>query len=125
MNIANSEWKIMKLLWEEPRTIVQLTKALEEETGWKKNTVINMLKRLEEKGVVVHREGGKAKVFYPNCSKEEAVSEESEAFLHKAFEGKVSLLLNAFVRRDRLSEQDVDEICRLLDLERKEEKEAK
>lgn len=125
MNITNSEWKIMKLLWEEPRTIIQLTKALEKETGWKKNTIINMLKRLEEKAAVVHTEGGKAKVFYPNCSKEEVISEESEAFLHKAFEGNVSLFLNAFVRKDRLSEQDVDEICKLLDLKRKEEKGTK
>lgn len=125
MNITNSEWKIMKLLWEEPRTIIQITKALAEETGWKKNTVISMLKRMEEKGIVRHTEGEKAKVFYPDCSKEEAISEESEAFLHKAFEGNVSLLLNAFVRKDKLSEQDVDDICKLLDLKRKEERGTK
>lgn len=118
MNIANSEWKIMRLLWEEPRTIAQITNALAEETGWKKNTVISMLKRMEEKGIVIHTEGEKAKVFYPNCSKEEAISEESEAFLHKAFEGNVSLLLNAFVKKDRLSEKDVDDICKLLNLKR-------
>lgn len=125
MNITNSEWKIMKLLWEEPRTIIQITKALAEENGWKKNTVISMLKRMEEKGIVRHTEGEKAKVFYPDCSKEEAISEESEAFLHKAFEGNVSLLLNAFVRKDKLSEQDVDDICKLLDLKRKEERGTK
>ena len=103
MNIANSEWKRMKLLWDEPRTNMQITKALQEETNWTKNTVINMLKRMEEKGTVYHIEDGKAKVFYAKCSKEDAIMEESDEFLQKVFEGNLSLLINTFVKREELS----------------------
>jgi len=65
MKISDAEWKIMNLLWEEePRTMTQLTKALLSSTGWSKHTVITYLKRMEEKGMIRHIEGKKAKLYY-------------------------------------------------------------
>ena len=61
--ISTAEWKIMSKLWEEePRTITQLTKELFEETGWDKHTIMTYLKRLENKEVVYHVDGGRAKL---------------------------------------------------------------
>ncbi len=66
INLSGSEWKLMNRLgWERsPRTITQLTAALKEETGWTKNTVITMLFPLEPRGGG-HREGARAKEYYP------------------------------------------------------------
>ena len=62
VNLSDSEWKLMNRLWEQsPRTIMDLTASLKEDTGWSKNTVITMLARLEAKGAVWHEEGGRAK----------------------------------------------------------------
>ena len=48
VNLSDSEWKLMNRLWEQsPRTIMDLTASLKEDTGWSKNTVITMLSRLE------------------------------------------------------------------------------
>ena len=53
INLSDSEWKLMNRLWERsPMTIMELTAAAREETGWTKNTVITMLSRLEAKGAV-------------------------------------------------------------------------
>ena len=61
VNLSDSEWKLMNRLWEQsPRTIMELTASLKEDTGWSKNTVITMLARLEAKGAVRHEEGGRA-----------------------------------------------------------------
>lgn len=41
--LTEAEWKIMLLLWEKsPRTMMELTRALAEDTGWSKHTVITM-----------------------------------------------------------------------------------
>ena len=59
VNLSDSEWKLMNRLWEQsPRTIMELTASLKEDTGWSKNTVITILARLEAKGAVRHEEGG-------------------------------------------------------------------
>ena len=35
IGLSETEWKLMDELWEEPpKTITQLTRALEEDTGW-------------------------------------------------------------------------------------------
>lgn len=72
----------------------------------------------ETKGTVYHTEEEKAKVFYAKCSKEEAIMEESEEFLNKVFEGNVPMLLSSFVKQETLNEEDIDEICKLLNLKK-------
>ena len=59
INLSDGEWKLMNLLWQNPpKTITHLTKELEQTTGWGRNVIITMLKRLEAKGAVCHEENG-------------------------------------------------------------------
>ena len=40
--LTEAEWKIMLLLWEKsPRTMMELTRALAEDTGWSKHTAVS------------------------------------------------------------------------------------
>ena len=80
VNLSDSEWKLMNRLWEQsPRTIMDLTASLKEDTGWSKNTVITMLARLEAKGAVRHEEGGRAKRYFPAVDREDAAAAEAWA----------------------------------------------
>ena len=50
MRLSDSEWKIADCLWNNgDMTITELTKELRPVTGWSKNTIITMLKRMTEK----------------------------------------------------------------------------
>ena len=56
VSLSDGEWRIMNLLWENPpQTIMELTRALEKDKGWSKNTVITMLNRLEAKSAARFR----------------------------------------------------------------------
>ena len=55
MTLNKSEWSIMEKLWEQPYTMMQLFHMLEEETGWSKSTVVTMLGRMVDKGLVAYR----------------------------------------------------------------------
>ena len=58
INLSDGEWKLMNLLWQNPpKTITHLTKELEQTTGWGRNVIITMLKRLEAKGLSAMRRG--------------------------------------------------------------------
>ena len=107
IDLSNSEWKLMRCLWDQaPRTITELTAALREETGWSKNTVITMLARLEAKGAVRH---------YPALRREDAVRDETESFLSKVYGGSLGLMMSAMVESRRLSEEDISELAAILD----------
>ena len=106
--LTDAEWKVMEILWESsPRTMMEITNALKEETGWTKYTVMSFLKRMEEKGALYFEEG-----------QEQAVVQESEDFLNKVFKGRIGLMVNAMVQQNAITEEDLKELQEIL--ERKE-----
>lgn len=114
--LSDGEWKLMNRLWERsPATITELTKALREETGWSKHTVITMLSRLEAKGAVHYEEGQKAKQFFADLSHEDAARAETESFLDKVFSGSLGLAVNAIVESRALTEKDIAELSAILE----------
>ncbi len=114
--LSNSEWKLMRRLWDHsPSTITELTAALREETGWSKHTIITMLSRLEAKGAVRHQEGGRAKRYFPALRREDAVQNETESFLSKVYGGSLGLMMSAMVESRRLTEADIAELSAILD----------
>lgn len=116
MKLSDGEWKIIQLLWKEsPQTIIQLTKALETETGWTKHTVISYLKRMEEKGAVRYQTEGRTKQFYPMIEERDAELQETKYFLDKVFQGQLGLLLHTMVQQQNFSEGEIEELQDILD----------
>lgn len=122
ISLSDGEWRIMNLLWEEPpRTVMQLTKQLNEETGWTKHTIITMLKRLEAKQAVYHEEGEKAKQFYPAIPRSQAVLEETRGFLDRVYEGSIGMMLHSMVSAKALSKKEIEELYEILQKAEEEE----
>ena len=116
VNLSDSEWKLMNRLWEQsPRTIMDLTASLKEDTGWSKNTVITMLARLEAKGAVRHEEGGRAKRYSPTVAREDAALAETESFLSKVYGGSLGLMVSNLVECRGLTETDIAELSAILE----------
>jgi len=113
--LSPGEWKLINLLWaHSPRTITQMVRALTDDTGWSKYTVIKMLQRMEEKGAVRHEEGGPAKAFFPVLAQQAAELTETEAFLDRVYGGSLGLMMSVMVRGGQLSRSELNEIYLLL-----------
>ena len=120
VSLSDGEWKIMNSLWESGEsTITELTASLENETGWDKHIIITMLGRMEKKEAVAHRQGGRAKVFYPLVSREEVSMQETRGFLEKVYRGSLGMMVNAMVADQALSEQEIQELYDILEQARK------
>ena len=116
INLSDSEWRLMNRLWEQsPRTIMELTASLKDDTGWGKNTVITMLSRLEAKGAVRYEDGGRAKRYFPAVRREEAARAETENFLSKVYGGSLGLMMSALVESRALTEADIAELSAILE----------
>lgn len=115
IKLSESEWKVMNLLWEEaPRTIMQITNHFKGSTDWTKHTVMTFLRRMEEKGAVHFEEGERAKLYYPDIEKTDAVLQETEEFLDKVFGGRMGLMLNTMVEKKALSKDEITELYEIL-----------
>lgn len=116
--LSDAEWKVMEVLWDSsPKTMMEITNALKEDTGWTKHTIMSFLKRMEEKGALHYEEGTRAKLYYPDLKKDDAVIQEAEEFLGRVFHGKMGLMLNAMVQQKALSKEDINELYQILEEE--------
>lgn len=116
ISLSDGEWKLMNRLWERnPMTIMELTAASREETGWGKHTVITMLSRLEAKGAVRCEQGERAKRYYPALERRDAARTETESFLDKVYGGSLGLMMSAMVESRSLTERDVAELSAILE----------
>lgn len=115
VKLSEAEWKVMTLLWQEaPQTMMQMTNHFKETTGWSKHTVMTFLRRMEEKKAIHHEEGGRAKLYYPDIVKEEAVLQETEEFLEKVFDSRMGLMLNTMVEKKAVSDEEIAEMYEIL-----------
>lgn len=115
VSLSDGEWKIMNLLWEREGTITELKNELGKETGWDKHIVITMLSRMEKKGAVAHRDGSRAKIFYPLVTREEVSMQETKGFLQKVYRGSLGMMVNAMVEDQALSEEEIQELYGIME----------
>ena len=112
--VAPSEWSIMELLWETPRTLMELVSTLSETVGWSKSTVTTMVRRMTDKGLVKFDTDGRTKVFRAAVSREDVVAQETDSLLTRAYQGSLGLMLSAMVSSKRLSKSDIDALYAIL-----------
>ncbi len=113
------ELDIMAVLWERgPSTAAEVRERLTDDLAY--NTVLSMLRILEDKGHVSHQEEGRAHRYFPLVAREEAGSSALERLVQKVFGGSAELLLTHFVKDRQLDDQELRRIRRLLDERLKE-----
>ena len=116
--IHESEYRFCLILWEhEPIAATELVKLCQAQLGWKRTTTYTVIKRLGERGVLKNENGCVTSLV----SKDEAQAGEIDELVEKKFEGSLPAFIAAFTKRQNLSEQDLDEVQRMIDRIRKGE----
>ena len=118
MRLGPVESRFAELIWDgEPISSTELVHLAERELEWKKSTTYTVLKRLCEKGIF-HNEGG---VVTSRLSREEYAARQSEQFVEETFSGSLPAFLTAFTRRKKLTEEEIDQLQRLIERNRRGE----
>ena len=112
--INQSEWPIMELLWESPKTLMELVNTLTQTIGWSKSTITTLVRRMDNKGLITYHTVGRAKVFRPTLSRQEATTREANFLLDRAYNGSLGLLVNAMVQQNSLTKNDIEELYAIL-----------
>lgn len=115
-SISGSELELLKILWRKaPLTVPELMERVQAVCDWEESTVKTLLARLVDKGAV--RQCGR-KRFYsyvPLLSREEYREEAGGRLAEQAFDCDYGELVSFFVRRGKLSPEDIAELKRQLE----------
>ena len=110
--IFESEYRFCLILWErEPVSTTELVRLCQDKLGWKRTTTYTVIRRLGERGVLKNEEG----IVSSLISKEEAQVSELDELMEKKFQGSLPAFLAAFARRQELSQEEVEEIRRIIE----------
>ena len=111
IRFTDRELDIMNVLWSRgPSTVAEVLEALEDELAY--NTVLTMLKIMEEKGFVSREAEGRAHRYTAEIERDEAGESALERMTERLFGGSPEKLLLRLVD----TELEEDELRRMRDL---------
>jgi predicted transcriptional regulator len=110
--IFESEYRFCLILWErEPIKSSELVSLCSEQLGWKPTTTYTVIKRLSERGVIKNENT----VVTSLVSKDEVQAAEIDEMVERTFEGSLPAFIAAFVKRQDLSEAEIDAVQDMID----------
>ncbi len=119
MKLSDTEWSVMKILWEKsPASVRDVHEQVHEETEWAYTTVKTILDRLVDKGAVKFRRRANSRLFEPLISKGQARKHALQSLVEKAFDGTFGSLFQHMVSEEKLSKKDRLKLVEMLDQKR-------
>ncbi len=115
-SISDSEWKIMKVLWEAPNITLKEIAARVSECGWSYTTVRTLVNRLADKGAIgADRSVANNFKYYPIAVEEVCKIREVKSFLERVFDGSAGMLISTLAKDSNLSEEEQKELIGIID----------
>jgi len=110
--LFDAEYKFVSIIWDnEPINSTELVKICADKLGWKKSTTYTVLKKLCGRGILQNRDATVTSLV----KREDVQRYESRAVLEKTFDGSLPKFLTAFLSGRKLSEQEAEELKRIIE----------
>ena len=116
--ISDSELELMKIVWASGgrAKYADIMEALAEKGNtWQKNTVITLLSRLAEKGMLKTSKIGRRNEYIALVSESDYQSTQARTLLNKLYAGDAKGLVATLIQGEMLSEEDYQELKRFWD----------
>jgi BlaI family penicillinase repressor len=115
--ISDTEWEIMKILWQRsPLTSQEIIASLtRQDPSWHPKTAKTLLNRLVKKKALAYQQEGRAYLYRPLVQEGDCVRAEAESFLQRVFGGSLQPMLLHFVEQKAMSADELAELRKILE----------
>lgn len=113
--VSDSELELMKIVWASGGRVLYAQIMDELVKGgrvWQKNTVITLLSRLVDKGLLKTSKIGRRNEYTAVVSEAEYQTAQAQTLLNKLYRGDAKGLVATLIQGDMLSEEDYAELKR-------------
>ena len=113
--ISEAEYEVMKIVWKyAPINTNEITEKLLATSSWSSKTIQTLIKRLVNKGVLTYEKNSRVFVYTPVVKESEYISQESNSFLNRYYDGDITAMLSAYIQNDKLSKTEIETLRALL-----------
>lgn len=115
-NISESELEVMKILWQKQEaTSAEIIEELRDKSDWKPKTIQTLITRLVSKEIVqVDKSNKKSYIYSTTVSEDEYKDDASKSFLEKLYSGSINKMVLSFVKSNKLSKSEIEELKDML-----------
>jgi BlaI family penicillinase repressor len=116
---------ILQTLWQlQEATVAQVLEALPYQADLAYTTVATMLRRLEERKLVTHREDGRTYVYQAVLLQQDVAGDMAKDLIDRLFEGSLARMVSHLLTSSEISSAELAKLEKLL-AQRKNERVAK
>ncbi|WP_081300562.1 BlaI/MecI/CopY family transcriptional regulator [Clostridium beijerinckii] len=110
--ISDAEMEIMKIIWKknDQITTAEILDALPKENSWKVTTIMTLISRLTEKGILSVTKVGKLNNYFPKITEEEYRAIQTDNFLEDMHKGSVKNFMATLFNNKKISNKDIVEL---------------
>jgi predicted transcriptional regulator len=117
IKIFDAEYRFMNIIWEHsPITSMELVKLANDELGWKKSTTYTVIRRLSERGILKNENT----YVHPLVKREQVMRTETKELINKVYDGSLKLFFTTFLQKERLTNDEIDELKMIVEQHSKE-----
>lgn len=113
-DLSKTEMEIMQVLWSRGgrmHSVAIMDVFIDRGKNWRRQTLNTLLKRMEEKGVIVRTRGSVRTL----CSELEYRHWQSREIVKESFAGKLDLFVAAYMGKESLSPELLKEFAKLME----------
>lgn len=120
MRLGELQLDILRALWSlGSGTVADVQKALPRGDALAYTTVATMLRKMEARGLVTHREEGRRFVYAAAVTEEQVSTDMAGAVLDRVFDGRLADMVQHLLSTREVSANELDELERLVKARRK------
>lgn len=114
--LGNLQFAILTELWRRGEaTVAQVHETLGKERGLALTTISTMLRRLEARGLVCHRQEGRVFVYRPEVGENDVGRSMVSDVVERVFDGSASALVSQLLRDNDFDPGELSELRRLIE----------
>jgi predicted transcriptional regulator len=115
IELSKAEFEVLDALWDKyPASASEIIERIGDAKQWHEKTIKTLLSRLHKKGAVSYHKEGRLYIYAPTIAREDYTLKESRNFVARFFSGQIAPLVNGFAQSEDLSQQDVDDLKRVI-----------
>lgn len=119
--LTRQELQIMKVVWERgAATVKEVCDAMSQRKVTAYTTILTLMGILEEKGALVHTRSGRAYVYKPLLSREQATRNQVHDVLTRFFDGNPEKFIENVIENEVKEPQQLGSVKHLLDSRQQE-----
>lgn len=111
--VSDSELELMRIIWAKGGRVLYaqiMDELAAAGSRWQKNTVITLLSRLVEKGLLKTNKIGRRNEYAALVTEADYQALQTEKLIKKFYEGNAKGLVSTLIQRDMLTAKDYEEL---------------